>query len=35
MQRQIDGHRIFQAVVGIVIFALVIWVWVCLWVPLS
>jgi hypothetical protein len=35
MQKQIMGYRVVRAVVGIVVFALVAWIWACLWVPLS
>ena len=34
MQGWIEGYGIIRAVVGIVVWALVIGVWVCLWVPL-
>jgi len=34
MQGWIEGYGIIRAVVGIVVLALVIGVWVCLWVPL-
>ena len=34
MQGRIEGYGIVRAVVGIVAFALVAWVWTCLWVPL-
>jgi hypothetical protein len=31
MQERIGGYGIARAVVGIMLFALVIWVWACLW----
>jgi hypothetical protein len=35
MRGQVAGYGIVRAIVGIVVFALAIWAWACLWVPLS
>jgi hypothetical protein len=35
MQGRIVGYGIVRAVVGVVVFALMIWIWACLWIPPS
>ena len=35
MQEQSVGYKIVRVVVGIVVFAFIVWIWTCLWVPLS